>query len=60
MKNKTLPQKSWERNEITFAQSRGVVAVPVVVEPVVVRAPLAIVEVEVTDVEIAIRVAVCV
>lgn len=39
-------------------QSRGVVAVPDVVEPVVVPIPRSIVEVQIADVEVAVRVAV--
>lgn len=38
--------------------SRGVVGVPVVVEPVVVPVPLVAIPVEVTDIEVAVRVAV--
>ena len=55
-KNKTLPLR--ERNEENSTQSRGVVAVPVVVKPVVVPVPPAFVKVKVTDVQVGIRVAV--
>ena len=40
-------------------QSRRIVAVPFVVEPVVVRVPLFAVPVEVTHIEVAVQVAVC-
>ena len=53
-KNKTPPKRG--RNEENCAQSRGVVVVPVVVEPVVVPVPLLAVEVEVTDVEVVVGV----
>ena len=55
-KNKTLPLR--ERNEENSTQSRGVVAVPVFVKPVVVPVPPAFVKVKVTDVQVGIRVAV--
>ena len=54
--NKTLPVR--ERNEVICEQSRRVVAVPVVVEPVVVPIPHPVVEIQIADIEIAIRVAV--
>ena len=56
-KNKTPPLIR-ERNEKICEQSNGVVAVPVVVEPVVVTLPLAVVEVEATDIQVAVGVAV--
>jgi hypothetical protein len=56
-KSKTLP-KSRERSEEICTQSRGVVAVPVVIEPVRVPVPSAVVPIEVTDVEVAVGVAV--
>jgi len=56
-KNKTLPAGR-ERNEVSCEQSRGVVAVPVVVEPVVVPVPRPVVEVQIADIEVAVRVAV--
>ena len=55
-KNKTLPAGR-ERNEVSCEQSRGVVAVPVVVEPVEVEVPAVAVEVEVGDVEVAVGIA---
>lgn len=55
-KNKTLPIR--ERNEVSCEQSRGVVAVPVVVKPVVVPIPHPIVEIQIADIEVAVRVAV--
>lgn len=57
-KNKTLLTNSKERNKENSAQSRGVVAIPVVVKSVVVRVPPAVVKVEVTHVQVAVRVAV--
>ena len=57
---KTLPTNSEERNKENSTQSRRVVAIPVVVEPVVVRVPPVVVEVEVTHVQVAVRVAVCI
>ena len=58
--NKTLSTQSWERNKKNSSQIRRVVFVPVVVEPVVVRVPLLAVPVEIANVEVAVRVAVCV
>ena len=46
------------RSEANSAQSRRVVDVPVVVEPVVVPVPPAIVPVEVTHIQVVVRVAV--
>lgn len=57
--SKTLPQAR-ERNKERCEQRRGVVAVPVVVEPVVVRLPATLVPVPVADVQIAVPVAVCI
>lgn len=54
--NKTLLNK--ERNKESCGQSRGIVVVEVIVEPVVVPVPPVVVPVEVTDVEVAIGVAV--
>ena len=54
-KRKTLPIKNRERNEKICAQRSGVIVVPIIVEPVVVRIPLIVVEVQITDVEIVIR-----
>ena len=57
--NKTRPyHEAWARSEEICAQSRGVVVVPVIVEPVVVPVPPATVPVEVTDIQVAVRVAV--
>ena len=55
--NKT-PLLKQGRNEESCEQSRGVVGVPVVIEPVVVPVPPIAVPVEVTNIEVAIRVAV--
>ena len=58
-KNKTLP-KIRERNEEICEQSRGVIAVPAVVKPVVVPIPRPVVEVQITDIQVVgARVAVC-
>lgn len=56
--NKTPPPCRQRRNEEVCERRSGVVSVPVVVEPVVVPDPLVSVPVEVTDVEVAIGVAV--
>jgi hypothetical protein len=45
----------WERNEESCEHHSRIVGVPVVIEPVVVHDPLAIVPVEVTDIEVAVR-----
>jgi hypothetical protein len=51
-KNKTLPFR--ERNEVSCERRRRVVAVPVVVEPVVVRHHTAVVPVAVPDIQVAV------
>ncbi len=56
LRNKTLPAR--ERNEVICEQSRRVVAVPVVVEPVVVPIPRPVVEIQIANVKVAIGVAV--
>ena len=60
--NKTppnLPFGNRGRNEEVCEQSRGVVAVPVVVKPVVVTVPRTIVEIQIADVEVVgVRVAI--
>lgn len=55
-KNKTLPVR--ERNEVGCEQSRRVIAVPLIVQPVVVPIPRPIVEVQIADIQVAVRVAV--
>lgn len=55
--NKTLPQNLKERNKESCAQDSRVAGIEIVVEPVVVPVPLIAVPVEVTDVQVAIRVA---
>lgn len=55
--NKTPPARSQGRNEESCENSRGVVDVPIVVEPVVVPVPLAVIEVEVQNVAVAVRTA---
>ena len=56
--NKTPPVRR-RRNEESFEQGRGILAVPVVVKPVVVPIPRAVVEVQIADVEVvSVRVAV--
>ena len=47
-----------ERSEANSAQSRRVVDVPVVVEPVVAPVPPAVVPIEVTHIQVVVRVAV--
>lgn len=56
--SKTRPRRSGVRNEKSCVNRRGVVVVPVVVEPVEVRVPPVAVPDEVTDVEVAVPVAV--
>ena len=56
--NKTPPTNSRGRNEMSYGNRSRVVGVPVIVEPVVVPVPPVVVPVEVTDVEVAIGVAV--
>ena len=55
---KLNPAVSGVRSEESCTQRRGVVAVPVVVEPVVAPVPPVVVPVEVADVQVAIAVAV--
>ena len=55
---KTQPRISGARSEESCAQSRRVVVVPIVVKPVVVPVPPVAVPVEVTDIEVAVSVAV--
>jgi hypothetical protein len=55
---KTQPRQGEVRNEKSFGKHSGVVVVPVVVEPVGVPVPPVAVSVEVTDVEVAVPVAV--
>ncbi|MBU1890365.1 hypothetical protein KJ782_02640 [Patescibacteria group bacterium] len=55
---KTKLSQTRERNEVICEDTRRVVVVPVIVEPVVVPVPPVIIPVEVTDVDIAISVAV--
>lgn len=55
---KTQPRRSGVRNEESCEDSRGVVDVPVVAQPVVAPVPLIVVPVQIPDVEVAIRVAV--
>jgi hypothetical protein len=56
--NKTPPPYRQRRNEEVCKRRSGIVSVPVIVEPVVVPDPLVSVPIEVTDVEVAIGVAV--
>lgn len=56
--NKTLPLLKRERNEESFGNCGRVAVVPVVVEPVGVPVPPVAVPDEVTDVEVAVPVAV--
>lgn len=53
-KNKTLPYR--ERNEVSCETSRGVLGIPIVVEPIVVPVPLTIVPIQVQDIAVAVRV----
>jgi hypothetical protein len=53
-----LSRVARERSELNSAQSRRVVDIPVVVEPVVAPLPPAIVPIEVTHTQVAVRVAV--
>lgn len=59
-KTKLSATLSPERNEESCEKSRRVVAIPVVVEPVIVPVPHVIVEIEVTNIEVVVRIAVCV
>jgi hypothetical protein len=54
-KNKTLPTKSQERNRKICDGSRWILTIPVVVEPVVVPIGLAIVPVEIVDIQVTVR-----
>lgn len=56
--NKTLPANSQERNEESCSNSRRVVTVEVVVEPVVVLLPVSTIPDEVAHIEVVVRVAV--
>lgn len=56
-KNKTPP--NGERSEESCEPSSRIVGIPVVVEPVVVRHPLPVLEVRVTDAQVVVGVAVC-
>jgi hypothetical protein len=56
--SKTQPRASRVRIKENCAQSRGIVVVPVVVEPVVAPVPPVAVPIEVTGVQVAVRVAV--
>ena len=56
-RNKTLPVNHRERNEKSCAQDGRIARIEIIVEPVVVPVPLVTVPVEVTDIQIAIRVA---
>lgn len=57
-RNKTLLIKIKERNEESYGQHHGnMLAVPIVVEPIVVPVPLVAVPVEVKHIAVAIRVA---
>lgn len=56
--NKTPPDKAREENEVICRDRRRVVVVPLIVEPVVVPVPLLAVPIEITDIEVAIGVAV--
>ena len=58
LQSKTLQTQGLERNEIGCEQSRRIVAVPIVVKPVVVPIPHTIVEVEVTNIQVVVRVVV--
>ena len=56
--NKTPQTERLERNEETSEEKRGVLNVPVVVEPVVVALPTPVVPVQVADVQVAVAIAV--
>ena len=55
-KNKTLPTR--ERNKENCEIRRWIVVIPIIVDPIVVPVPLVAIEVKITNVEVAIRVAV--
>ncbi len=57
-KNKTLLTQSRERNEKNCSQSRRIVIVPIVIKPVVVPAPPVVIEIQITNIQVAVRVAV--
>ena len=54
--NKTL-SKNRERNEESFGNSRWIVGIEVIIKPIVVRLPLAIVPVQIANIQVAIGVA---
>ena len=55
--NKTLPTKSRERNKESCEHSRRIVGIPVVLKPIVVPVPLAVVPIKAKNVAVAIRTA---
>ena len=58
LQNKTLPIQKRERNEVSCEHRSRISRVPVVVEPIVVLNALVTVAIQVTNIEIAIGVAV--
>jgi len=58
--NKKLPKKIKGEIKTVARQNSRIVVIEVVVEPIVVPAPLVVIPVEITNTQITVRVAICI